>query len=129
MVRVTETSNTVNVHHVFGHFFGKSINFIKTLPVVVKTLPVVKKCVVFLKDSNDDYFVVVQWYDAVGRQPFDSVSGLPQVVLRTPGVPKSYSVMPINSIVHGAIITRSENQFWVLLSPREAKAFEQTNNW
>ena len=87
------------------------------------------KCVVFLKDSNDDYFVVVQWYDAVGRQPFDSVSGLPQVVLRTPGVPKSYSVMPINSIVNGAIISRSENQFWVLLSPREAKAFEQTNNW
>jgi hypothetical protein len=87
------------------------------------------KCVVFLKDSKDDYFVVVQWYDAVGRQPFDSVSGLPQVVLRPPGVPKSYSVMPINSIVNGAIITRSENQLWVLLSPREAKAYEQTNNW
>ncbi len=29
------------------------------------------KCVVFLKDNKDNYFVVVQWYDAVGRQPFD----------------------------------------------------------
>jgi hypothetical protein len=87
------------------------------------------KCVVFLKDNKDDYFVVVQWYDAVGRQPFDAVSGLPQMVLRPPGVPKSYSVMPINSIVNGAIITRSENQLWVLLSPREAKAYEKTNNW
>ena len=31
------------------------------------------KCVVFLKDNMDDYFVVVavQWYDAVGRQPVD----------------------------------------------------------
>ena len=29
------------------------------------------KCVVFLNDSMDDYFVVVQWYDAVGRQPVD----------------------------------------------------------
>ena len=87
------------------------------------------KCVVFLKDSMDDYFVVVQWYDAVGRQPFNAVSGLPEMVLRPPGVPKSYSVMPINSIVNGAIITRSENQLWVLLSPREAKAYENTNNW
>ncbi len=87
------------------------------------------KCVVFLKDNKDDYFVVVQWYDAVGRQPFDSVSGLPQLVLRPPGVPKSYSVMPINCIVNGAIIVRSENKFWVLLSPREAKAYEQSNNW
>ena len=87
------------------------------------------KCVVFLKDSMDDYFVVVQWYDAVGRQPFDAVSGLPQVVLRPPGVAKSYSVMPINCIVNGAIITRSENQLWVLLSPRETTAYEKTNNW
>ena len=87
------------------------------------------KCVVFLKDSEDNYYVVVQWYDAVGRQPFDAVSGLPQVVLRPPGVPKSYSVMPINCIVNGAIITRSENQLWVLLSPRETKAYEKTNNW
>ena len=87
------------------------------------------KCVLFLKDSKDNYFVVVQWYDAVGRQPFDSISGLPQVVLRPPGIPKSYSVMPINSIVNGAIMTRSENQLWVLLSPREAKAYEQTNIW
>ena len=87
------------------------------------------KCVVFLKDSEDNYYVVVQWYDAVGRQPFDAVSGLPLVVLRPPGVPKSYSVMPINCIVNGAIITRSENQLWVLLSPRETKAYEKTNNW
>ena len=87
------------------------------------------KCVVFLKDSMDDYFVVVQWYDAVGRQPFNAVSGLPQVVLRPPGVAKSYSVLPINCIVNGAIITRSENQLWVLLSPRETTAYEKTNNW
>jgi len=41
MVRVTETSNTVNVHHVFGHFLEKSINFLKTLPVVNLPLHVV----------------------------------------------------------------------------------------
>ena len=55
MVRVTETSNTVNVHHVFGHFFGKSINFLKSLPVVIETLPVVIKCVVFLKKKLDSF--------------------------------------------------------------------------
>ena len=55
MVRVTETSNTVNVHHVFGHFLEKSINFIKTLPVVNCPLPVVKKCVVFMGKRLDSF--------------------------------------------------------------------------
>ncbi len=68
------------------------------------------QCVVFLKDSQENFFVVVQWYDPVGRQPFDSVSGLAQIELRPPGITKSYSVMPVTSIVNGALITRSENK-------------------
>ncbi len=83
--------------------------------------------VVFLKDSQDSFFVVVQWYDPVGREPFDSISGLAQMELRPhPGITKSYSVMPITSIVNGALITRFENKFWVLLSPRETNAYELT---
>jgi hypothetical protein len=86
------------------------------------------QCFFFLKDSQENFFVVVQWYDPVGRQPFDSVSGLAQIELRPPGVTKSYSVMPVTSIVNGALITRSENKLWVLLSPRETKAYEMTNS-
>ena len=86
------------------------------------------KCVVFLKDSQDDYFVVLQWYNQEGREPFDSVSGLVQLVLRPPNVTTSYSVMPIASIINGALITTSENKLWVLMSPRESKAYEQTNS-
>ncbi len=86
------------------------------------------KCVVFLKDSQDEYFVVLQWYNQEGREPFDSVSGLVQLVLRPPNVTTSYSVMPIASIINGALITRSENKLWVLMSPRESKAYEQTNS-
>jgi hypothetical protein len=86
------------------------------------------KCVVFLKDSQDEHFVVLQWYNEEGREPFDSVSGLVQLVLRPPKVTTSYSVMPITSIINGALITRSENKLWVLMSPRESKAYEQTNN-
>ena len=85
------------------------------------------KCVVFLKDNQEEYFVILQWYDQVGRQPFDSVSGLVQLVLRPPNVTKSYSIMPITCIVNGAIITSSENKLWVLLSPRETSAYELTN--
>lgn len=85
------------------------------------------KCVVFLKDNLEEYFVLLQWYDQVGRQPFDSVSGLVQLVLRPPNVTISYSIMPITCIVNGAIITRSENKLWVLLSPRETSAYELTN--
>lgn len=51
MVRVTETSNTVNVHHVFGHFLEKTFNFLKSLPVVGATLPVVKN-VLFLWEND-----------------------------------------------------------------------------
>ncbi len=87
------------------------------------------KCVVFLKDSQDEYFVVLQWYDQEGREPFDSVSGLVQLVLRPPNVRTSYSIMPIASIINGALITRSENKLWVLMSPRETKAYERTNSW
>ena len=86
------------------------------------------KCVVFLKDSQDEYFVVLQWYNQEGREPFDPVSGLVQLVLRPPNVTTSYSVMPIASIINGALITRSENKLWVLMSPRESKAYEQTNS-
>ena len=85
------------------------------------------KCVVFLRDNLEEYFVLLQWYDQVGRQPFDSVSGLVQLVLRPPNVTKSYSIMPITCIVNGAIITSSENKLWVLLSPRETSAYELTN--
>jgi len=85
------------------------------------------KCVVFLKDSMQEYFVLLQWYDQVGRQPLDSVSGLVQLVLRPPNVPSSYSFMPITSIVNGAIITCSEKKLWVLLSQRETFAYELTN--
>ena len=85
------------------------------------------KCVVFLKDSLDEYFILLQWYDQVGRQPLDSVSGLVQLVLRPPNVTGSYSIMPITSIANGAIITCSENKLWVLLSPREAYSYELTN--
>ena len=85
------------------------------------------KCIVFLKDNKEDFFVVVQWYDQVGTTPFDSVSGLVQVVLRPPNVTTSYSVMPIDSIVNGALITKSEDKLWVLLSPRESQAYAQTN--
>jgi hypothetical protein len=50
-----------------------------------------------------------------------------QLVLRPPNVTGSYSIMPITSIVNGAIITCSEQKLWVLLSPRETFAYELTN--
>jgi hypothetical protein len=86
------------------------------------------KCVLFLRYRLEDYFVLLQWYDEVGRQPLESVSGLVQLVLRPPNVTRSYSIMPINSIVNGAIITRSENKLWVLLSQRKTFAYELTNS-
>ncbi len=86
------------------------------------------KYVLFLKDSHEEYYVVVQWYDPVGKKPFDPISGLPQLQLRPPGITKSYSVMPVTSIINGAITTRAENKLWVLLSPRESLAYEMTNS-
>jgi hypothetical protein len=85
------------------------------------------KCIVFLKDSRNDYYVVLQWYNQEGNTLFDAVSGLVQVVLRPPNVTTSYSVMPIDSIVNGALITKSEDKLWVLLSPRESQAYAKTN--
>ena len=86
------------------------------------------KCIVFFKDSREECFVLVQWYDKVGDEPFDSVSGLEQVVLRPANELKSYSLMPLTSIVNGALIVESEKKRWVLFSPREADAYKRTYN-
>jgi hypothetical protein len=86
------------------------------------------KCIVFLKDNREEWIVLVQWYDKVGDEPFDSVSGLVQVVLRPANELKSYSLMPITSIVNGALIVESEKKRWVLLSPRQADACKHTYN-
>jgi hypothetical protein len=51
-----------------------------------------------------------------------------QVVLRPANELKSYSLKPITSIVNGALIVESEKKRWALLSPREADAYEHTNN-
>ncbi len=64
----------------------------------------------------------------VGDEPFDSVSGLVHVVLRPANELKSYSLMPLTSIVNGALIVESEKTRWVLFSPREADAYEHTYN-
>ncbi len=78
----------------------------------------------------EEYFVVCScaMVHRVGGEPFDPISGLPQLQLRPPGITKSYSVMPVTSIINGAIITRAENKYWVLLSPRESLAYEMTNS-
>ncbi len=86
------------------------------------------RCIVFLKDSREECFVLIQWYDKIGGEPFNSVSGLVQVVLRPANELKSYSIMPLTSIVNGALIVESENKRWVLLSPREADAYAHTYN-
>jgi hypothetical protein len=86
------------------------------------------KCIVFLKDSREECFVLVQWYDKVGDELFDSVSGLVQVVLRPANELKSYSLTPMTRIVNGALIVESEKKRWVLLSPRKADAYKHTYN-
>ena len=65
-------------------------------------------------------------FPKIGGQPFDPVSGLVQVVLRPANDLKSYSLMPLTSIVNGALIVESEKKRWVLFSPREADAYKHT---
>ncbi len=86
------------------------------------------KCLAFFEDDNKDMFVGVRWYETPDRddtQLIDSIVKLAELKLSPVAITRSYGIMPIQSIVNGALIIRVNEQYWALQSPREQAEFLQ----
>ena len=77
------------------------------------------KCVAFLQDSDGKQFVVLQWFIRHEDNGFDLISKVPSFTLAPEGHTKSFSTLPLDAILNGAIMVPGGGRFWALLSPRE----------
>ena len=86
------------------------------------------KCLAFFKDSNDDMFVGVRWYEPADKDTnvlIDPVVKLAKLKLAPVANTRSYGIMPASSIVNGTLILRMNEHYWALQSPREQAEYLQ----
>ena len=81
------------------------------------------KCVAFLQDSEGKQFVVLRWFTRHEDNGFDMISKVPSFKLAPEGLTKSFSTLPLDAIVNGALMVPGGGRFWALLSPREQKLY------
>jgi hypothetical protein len=94
------------------------------------------KCIAFIRDQRLQHYVVLHWFTR--QEPttgFDFVSNVPSFKLARMDNTKSYSVLPVDCIMNGAVMmpeTRPQLQtlqphdtrYWALLSPREHEQYK-----
>ena len=61
----------------------------------------------------------MQWYRTVGDSAIDERAGLPVLKLEEDKHTKSFDIMPVNSIVNGALLVTMSDHAWAMMSPRE----------
>jgi hypothetical protein len=86
------------------------------------------KCLAFFQDDNKEMFVGVRWYETPDRNEInliDPIVKLAELKLSPVAITRSYGIMPIQSIVNGALIIRVNEQYWALQSPREQAEYLQ----
>ena len=80
------------------------------------------KCLAFFKDSNEEMFVAIRWYETAesnANTVIDPIARLAKLKLSPVANSRSYGIMPISSIVNGALIIRMNDHYWAMQSPRE----------
>ena len=82
------------------------------------------KCLAFFKDSSNDMFVALRWYETAESNAntailIDPIARLAKLKLSPVAMSRSYGIMPISSIENGALIIRMNDHYWALQSPRE----------
>ena len=82
----------------------------------------------FLRDGKGDHFFALQWYSEVGKTPIHPIALLPQLVLAPTNNIDSYDVMPISSIVNGALLLENGGFHWAIQSPRELQRYIAINS-
>ena len=89
------------------------------------------KCLAFIRDQRLQHYVVLHWFTR--QEPtigFDFVSNVPSFTLAPIDNTKSYSMLPVDCIMNGAVMMPEtppqlgtelplHTRYWALLSPRE----------
>jgi hypothetical protein len=86
------------------------------------------KCLTFFQDDNKDMFIGVRWFATPDRDEthlIDPIVKLAELKLSPVASTRSYGIMPIQSIVNGALIIRVKDQYWAFQSPREQAEYLQ----
>jgi hypothetical protein len=117
------------------HFFGKPrYDNVKVLVSIVP-LPCGRdhdiyfaRCVAFFRDSENNHFAAVQWYDKAGPRRIQKQARLAKVKPMKVNAYASYDIVPVGSILNGALLVKDRGikqrardppQYWVRQSPRE----------
>ena len=61
----------------------------------------------------------MQWYGTVGDEAINKKAGLSMLKLEDEKNTRSYDIMPVNSIVNGALLVTMGNHAWAMMSPQE----------
>ena len=88
------------------------------------------KCLAFFKDSTDEMFAGIRWYEQADLDTndlIDPVVKLAKLKLAPVANTRSYSIMPASSIVNGTLIVRMNEHYWAMQSPREQAEYLQNN--
>jgi hypothetical protein len=83
------------------------------------------KCMAFLMDSEGKQFVVIQWFTKHEANGFDRISNVPSFKLASEAHTNSYSTLPLDAIINGALMVPGGGRYWALLSPREHKVYSR----
>ncbi len=83
------------------------------------------KCMAFLQDSQSKQFVVIQWFTRHEANGFDKISNVPSFKLAPEGHTNSYSTLPLDAILNGALMVPGGGRYWALLSPGEHKMYSR----
>ena len=94
------------------------------------------KCIAFIRAQRLQHFVILHWFTR--QKPttgFDVVSNVPSFKLAPIENTKSYSVLPVDCIMNGAVMMpetppqlgtelRLDTRYWALMSPREHEEYK-----
>ena len=81
------------------------------------------KCMAFFQDFAGKKFVVLQWFTRHEANGFDKITNVPSFTLAIEGNTNSYSTLPLEAILNGALMVPGGGRYWALLSPREHKQY------
>ena len=77
----------------------------------------------FFRDAEGQHFVGLQWYAEPPNDPPGAVIDLTALDITREDRSSSYSVLPAECIINGALLVKCNGAFWAAQSPREEMAY------
>jgi hypothetical protein len=81
----------------------------------------------FFADDAGKHYVALRWYAEECKTPAHTVLELSPFNLTPEDKPKSYSILPEECIMNGAVLIKWRSTYWAVQSPREEFAYARNN--